>query len=268
LKKSLSAAPATAGRPAVPSSAPPTDQGPTLAERLAAGVAHDLNNLLTTISGFSDLLLAELPADSGQRHELGEIARAAERIAELARELQDFGARRVLAPRAIELHALLARLEPTVIARLGAAIALTIRRGAPDSRVFADPEAIERVIFSLVLAARDALPRGGRVTLATRAHRVADDGGAWRLPPGDYVALDVLDDGPRIGVDRLPHLFEPYVAAKEFGRGSGLGLAGALRAARLSGGTIEACSDESGTTLTLLLPAPPAGSEASRGERG
>jgi two-component system cell cycle sensor histidine kinase/response regulator CckA len=265
--KKISAAPATAGRPAVPSAAPAADARPTPAERLAAGVAHDLNNLLTTISGFSEVLLAELPADSAEHHELGEIARAAERIAELARDLQDYGARRVLAPREVELHALLAGLEPALVDRLGAAIALTIRRGAPDSRVIADAEVVERMIGALALAARDATPPGGRVTLATRAHRVADDGRA-ALPPGDYVALDVLDAGARIGADRLPHLFEPYVATKELGRGTGLGLAVALRAARLSGGTIEARSDESGTTLTLLLPAPPRGGEAERVEQG
>jgi len=226
--------------------------------RLAGGVAHDVNNILAVIGGITDLVLGELPEDAPRRADLLEVRAAVERGASLTSKLLAFGRRRPGEPRAVDL-AELVRGVATVLARLlGEQIELRLDLPAGLGSVDADPAGLEQVLINLALNARDAMPQGGRLTLALAARRVTEPHAHQRfgeLAPGDYLELAVSDTGLGIPDAVRQRLFEPFVTTKEVGRGTGLGLAvvhGVIRHAR---GAIEVDSEPGrGSTFRVLLP--------------
>jgi PAS domain S-box-containing protein len=231
--------------------------------RLAGGIAHDFNNILTAILGTSDLMLDDLPGDHPVRADVQEVRKAALRAAELTRQLLAYSRRQVLAPDRIDLNAVVAGLEPMLRRLIGADVELitALVDGLPAVR--ADAGQIEQVILNLVVNARDAMPQGGRLRIATDVADLASGSPARppALAPGRYVQLSVSDTGVGMGPEIRAHLFEPFFTTKEVGKGTGLGLATVYGIVDQSGGviTVESAAGR-GTTMRILLP--PAGAAA------
>jgi two-component system cell cycle sensor histidine kinase/response regulator CckA len=227
--------------------------------RLAGGVAHDFNNLLTVIQGGADLMLMEMDDAHALREDTLEIRRAAVRAAGLTRQLLAFSRRQVLQPRVMDLNATVRDLESMLRRLIGEDVEVAADL-APELRpVRADPGQVEQVIMNLAVNARDAMPRGGTITLATRdvvlTHAQAR-GGRFSIPAGRYVCVSVADTGTGIAAEHLPHVFEPFFTTKEVGKGTGLGLSTAYGIVRQSGGYVWAESAPgAGTTFRVYLPA-------------
>jgi two-component system cell cycle sensor histidine kinase/response regulator CckA len=225
--------------------------------RLAGGVAHDFNNLLTAITGYSDLLLARLGSDHVLRREVEEIKRAGVRAADLTRQLLAFSRRQVLSARQVNLNRTVADMEKLLRRVIGEDIHLATELAGDLGIVRADPGQLEQVIMNLAVNARDAMPQGGELRLVTRNCRLDEDHARRFLDvrPGDYVVLEVHDNGEGIPPDVREHIFEPFFTTKEVGRGTGLGLSMVYGIVRQSGGHIEVESGaETGTVFRIYLP--------------
>ncbi len=225
--------------------------------QLAGGVAHDFNNLLTAITGFAELLLHRLGEEGRHVHELGEILRAAERAARLTGKLLAFTRRRQHDPRGVELNALVLDLEGLLRRLIGERIQLELVLAPGRTVVRADPTQLEQVVINLVLNARDAMPNGGLVRLATLHRTVGKMGrsAVGGLRAGDYVVLAVTDHGVGMDEETRRHLFEPFFTTKPVGQGTGLGLATAYGIVRQCGGSILVESEPGGgSTFRVLLP--------------
>ena len=233
--------------------------------RLAGGVAHDFNNLLTAIQGYTSLLLDGFAVDSTQgwpsgptiRADLGEVLKATERASALARQLLAFGRKQVLRPRILNLNETLAGVEKMLRRLIGEDIELSSILDPKLGHVRADPGQIEQVILNLSVNARDAMPRGGRLTFET-ANVVLDESYTRMHPgvtPGAYARLVVSDTGVGMTEEVKSHLFEPFFTTKEEGKGTGLGLATAWGIIDGSGGHIEVYSELGiGTAFKIYLP--------------
>ncbi|HEY7727199.1 MAG TPA: ATP-binding protein, partial [Candidatus Eisenbacteria bacterium] len=226
--------------------------------QLAGGIAHDFNNILTAILGYAELTLRRLPAQDSLRPALEEIQRGGERAASLTRQLLAFSRRAAAQPRIIDLNAALRELVPMIARVVGedTALDLSLCDGAVSARV--DRAQLEQVIVNLVVNARDAMPEGGTILLATERVDVSGTGPtrAGDLTPGPYVRLTVHDTGMGIPPEVLPHIFEPFFTTKSPGRGTGLGLATAYGIVEQHHGRIQARSGAGeGTTFEILLPA-------------
>ncbi|HEY5629796.1 MAG TPA: PAS domain S-box protein, partial [Candidatus Limnocylindrales bacterium] len=227
--------------------------------RLAGGIAHDFNNLLTAIGGYAELLLSELPRGDRAFEDAQEVLRAADRASQLTRQLLAFGRRQVLQLEVIDLNAVIAGVVPMVRRLIGEDVAL-VTSLAPDLLpVTADRGQLEQVIVNLAVNARDAMPSGGTLTLATSsgtAARPGDGDGLVEGRPGRDVVLAVSDTGEGIDDDVRVHMFEPFYTTKKDGRGTGLGLATVYGIVEQSGGSIEVESRLGhGTTFRIRLPA-------------
>ena len=224
--------------------------------RLSAGVAHDFNNLLGIILGYGALLRPRLGGE-WQRAKLAEIMKAGERAAGLTRQLLTFSRKQVMQPAVLDVSALVADLGRMLGRLVGEDVELVITLSADPGWVRADPGQVEQVVMNLVTNARDAMPRGGRLTLAT-ANVVlgeADLGDAPSLAAGDYVCLAVSDTGVGMDAATRSRIFEPFFTTKELGRGTGLGLATVYGIVAQSGGHIRPRSEVGrGTTLEVFLP--------------
>jgi len=209
--------------------------------RLAGGVAHDFNNLLTAISGYSDLLLHRLPAYSTLRRDVEEIRKAGDRAAALTRQLLAFSRRQILQPKVLDLNAVVAKMGRTLRRLIGEDIELSTDLSPSLSRVKADPGQIEQVIVNLAANARDAMPDGGRITVATADAELSPAYAAAHpeVHPGPHVLLSVADTGPGMSDETQAHLFEPFFTTKERGKGTGLGLATVYGIVQQSGGHIR-----------------------------
>ena len=233
--------------------------------QLAGGVAHDFNNLLTAIIGNLDLVAAAVPPTDPARLDLAEARRAAERAAELTRQLLAYGRRQVLSPRLLDVNAVLA--ENAVLLRRALPTTMTFEVAPAPSvpHVRADPGQLVRVLMNLVLNARDAVRAagGGTVRIETGERRIDDvasrrgHGGAAGAPaPGRYVAIVVADTGTGMDAATRARAFEPFFTTKPIGEGTGLGLATVFGIVAQSGGTVQVESEPGrGTTFTVLLPA-------------
>lgn len=225
--------------------------------QLAAGVAHDFNNVLTIIQGHASLQLATGRHDPEMRQVLREIERASERGAALTRQLLAFSQRQVLRPRLLHLNTLLGELNPMLRSLAGERIELRLALADDLPPVWADPVSIEQIIVNLVLNARDAMTEGGGVTIATRTERLGGRAVVQNpeAKPGDYVRLSVIDTG--IGMDEatIERIFEPFFTTKPVDKGTGMGLAATHGIARQHGGWIEVASAlGEGAAFTVYLP--------------
>lgn len=225
--------------------------------KLAGGIAHDFNNLLTCINGYAELLALSLKEGNQSRRFVEEIRRAGDRAAKLTRQLLAFSRHQVLQPEVLDLNAAVQDMEQMVHRLIGEDIDLRIVLCPDLGRVKADPSQVEQVIMNLVVNARDAMPRGGHLTIKT-ANVDLDDTYVLEhtgAKPGPHVMLSVADDGCGMSAEACSHLFEPFYTTKELGRGTGLGLSTVYGIVKQSEGYITVDSQEAfGTTFTLYLP--------------
>jgi two-component system cell cycle sensor histidine kinase/response regulator CckA len=225
--------------------------------KLAGGIAHDFNNLLTGILSYCDLILQELRGGDPIRTDVEQIRHAGLRAAGLTRQLLAFSRRQVLQPRVLSLNSTVAELDGMLRRLLAADILLESELDASLGHVLADPGQIEQVVVNLVVNARDAMPRGGRVRIATTNVRLPA-GGDERpngVRPGAYVALSVTDTGVGMDAQTQARIFEPFFTTKEPGKGTGLGLSTVYGIVQQSGGhvTVESAPGQ-GATFTVYLP--------------
>lgn len=225
--------------------------------RLAGGVAHDFNNLLTVITGYSDLLLATLPADGHARNAVTEIRHAGERAAALTRQLLSFSRSQRTSPGVQDLGEVVRGAQALLGRLIGEDLEFVLQLHDGILPFVADPNQIGQVITNLVVNARDAMPAGGRLTIRTAPallspEDVADHQG---VASGQFVLLEVEDSGVGMSPAVLQHLFEPFFTTKAPGRGTGLGLSTAYGIVQGSGGFIDVRSAPGkGTLMRVFLP--------------
>ena len=225
--------------------------------QLAGGIAHDFNNVLLVIRGYASVLRSSLE-DEQSLADVDEITSAADRAAELTRQLLAFGRRQVLQPHLLDLGETVAGMQKLLRRTIPANIAFDLHADPGVAPVVADPAQIEEVVVNLVFNARDALADGGTIalTVADAVVTGAEDSISPPLTPGRYVALSVSDDGPGIPADVLPHILEPFFTTKEDGVGTGLGLSTVYGIVAQSGGGLEIATPEAGgVRFTIYLPA-------------
>jgi signal transduction histidine kinase/CheY-like chemotaxis protein len=223
--------------------------------RLAGGVAHDFNNLLTVIQGRADLLLAQMAPGDRLREPLELIHRTAGRAADLTQRLLAFGRRQVLRPRVLDLGAVLHDLAPMLRSLVREDIELSLEMAPGIVRVRADPGQLEQVVVNLVVNARDAMPRGGRVSIALAVTADGDPGRPSAERQRPQAALRFSDTGDGMDAETRARVFEPFFTTKDVGKGTGLGLATVYGIVTQSGGRVTVESDLGrGTTFTVLLP--------------
>jgi two-component system cell cycle sensor histidine kinase/response regulator CckA len=232
--------------------------------RLAGGVAHDFNNMLTVITGYSRMLLDRFEPDSEARAEIEEILKSAEHASALTGQLLVFSRRHVVQRKVIGLNEIIARLEKMLGRVIGEDIELTAAPAACPDRIRADAVQIEQMILNLVVNARDAMPGGGRLILET-ANAELDStyaGTHIGVRPGRYVMLAVSDTGVGMNAEIRSRLFEPFFTTKEKGKGTGLGLSMVYGIVKQSGGDIWVYSEPGrGTTFKIYLPQVEEGAE-------
>jgi signal transduction histidine kinase/ActR/RegA family two-component response regulator len=225
--------------------------------RLAGGVAHDFNNLLTAIIGYTEIVLVGMDPRDPKRADAEQISRAAMRAAELTRQMLAFSRRESQQPKVMNVNLGLQRVEPMLRRVIGEDIKLTISPRAGRATVRVDGGQLEQVVTNLAVNARDAMPKGGRLTIETtditldEATAEAMDG----LRPGEYVMLTVSDTGLGMSAVVRARVFEPYFTTKDAGKGTGLGLSTVYGIVRQAEGHIAVVSEVGvGTTVRVLLP--------------
>ncbi len=242
--------------------------------RLAGGIAHDFNNLLTVIQANADFTLEDLPANHPAVASIDEVLDAADRAAQLTRQLLAFSRKQVLIPTQLDLDVVIADATSRLKMLLSPGIELVARAASEAVGARADRAQLEQVLSNLVANARDALPSGGTITLLTGRELVGAEI-TWEqepVRPGEYARISVHDDGVGMDDATIARIFEPFFTTKAVGSGTGLGLSTVHGIVRQSGGWIRVESEPGrGTTITVLLPfvsgRPPSGSKeaAARG---
>jgi two-component system cell cycle sensor histidine kinase/response regulator CckA len=225
--------------------------------QLAGGVAHDFNNVLTAIIGYSDLLLASHRPTDPSFQDIMQIKQNANRAAGLVRQLLAFSRRQTLRPQVLQLNDVMSELQNLLRRLVGEKIELDVRHGRDLWLVKADLNQFEQVIVNLVVNARDAMPEGGRIRLTTsnvtaaECQEISEPG----FIPADYVVVEVSDTGHGIPADVKAKMFEPFFTTKEVGKGTGLGLSMVYGIVKQTGGYI-ACESEpgEGATFRIYLP--------------
>jgi two-component system, NtrC family, sensor kinase len=221
--------------------------------QLTGGVAHDFNNLLTIISGSVDRLRRHLSGEK-ERRLLDMIANATARGESLTRQLLAFSRRQTLSPTVIDLTARLPELKEMLSRSLRADINIDVVVPDQPCAVKVDPSEFELALLNLAVNARDAMPKGGSVTISAKPMLLEGKAVEEQLR-GEFAAIRVADTGTGIAPDVLPHVFEPFFTTKEVGKGTGLGLSQVYGFAKQSGGTATVSSSEGrGTVITLYLP--------------
>jgi PAS domain S-box-containing protein len=238
--------------------------------QLAGGVAHDFNNLLGVISGYGELLRRKLAGNETVRDYLSEIMAAASRATGLTRQLLAFSRKQIMQPRVIDLNAVVTDVSRLLRHLIGEDIEVVMHLEADLARVRADPGQIEQVLMNLAINARDAMPRGGTLTIKTGNVELAP-GDALPyagLEPGRYVLMSISDIGHGMDAATQARVFEPFFTTKEPGKGTGLGLATVHGIVKQSGGHVLLHSERGrGTTFTIYLPRVEAGPSASASAR-
>ena len=225
--------------------------------QLAGGVAHDFNNSLGVVQGYSEFILERISKDDPLRRSVEEIAKACDRATNLTKQLLAFGRKQVIQPRAINLVTLVNDLSGMLGRLIGEHIKMAVFAGSSVSAVTADPGQIEQVIINLAVNARDAMPHGGNLSINISNRYVeVQDGVKASAPAGPYVALAVADTGSGISQENLAHIFEPLFTTKEKSKGTGLGLAMVYGIVQQANGFVNVESREGlGSTFTIFLPA-------------
>lgn len=237
--------------------------------QLAGGVAHDFNNLLTAMTGFCDLLLLRHKPGDQSFGDIMQIKQNANRAANLVRQLLAFSRQQTLQPRIINITDVLAEITNLLRRLIGEHIELTMTHGRDLGLVKVDQGQFEQVIMNLAVNARDAMPRGGRLTITTNNLTVHEP--VWRghetMPPGAYVVIEVADTGSGIPPEHLTRIFEPFFSTKEAGSGTGLGLSTVYGIVRQTGGFVFVDSAPGeGAMFTIVLPRHHGGEEVPVGE--
>ena len=225
--------------------------------RLAGGIAHDFNNLLTVISGYSQLSLIKFQEGNPLRENLLEIQRATERAAALTRQLLAFGRRQILDMRLIDLNLIVQELDRMLRRVIGEDIELVTLLEKGLWRIKSDPSQIEQVILNLAVNARDAMPKGGRLTIETSNTELNQEYARSHIgvKPGPYVKLFIKDTGVGMSLEVMERAFEPFFTTKEKGKGTGLGLSTVYGIVKQSGGNIWVHSEIGrGTAFEIYLP--------------
>jgi PAS domain S-box-containing protein len=225
--------------------------------KLAGGIAHEFNSILTAIIGQSELLLNDLPAGSPLAKNVTEISNAAGRAATLTRQLLAFGRKQFLQPEALDFNRVIANMEGVFHHLMGEDVDIQIVLTPGLQAVKADAGQIEQVIMNMVINARDAMPNGGKLTLET-ANVSFDEESVGRYPelkPGDYVMLAITDTGTGMSQEIKARLFEPFFSTKGISQGRGLGLSTCYGIIKQSGGHISVYSELArGSTFKIYLP--------------
>jgi signal transduction histidine kinase/ActR/RegA family two-component response regulator len=233
--------------------------------RLAGGVAHDFNNLLTVIIGCVEILREDSP-NRAASEELQEIDKAATRAAALTHKLLAFSRKQIMQPRVINPNSVVAGMEELLRRLIGEDIQLVTVLGSAVGKVLADSNQIEQVIMNLVVNARDAMPKGGRIVIETRNISVGADFRSLR--PGAYVSVTVTDTGHGMEQQTAARVFEPFFTTKEIGKGTGLGLSTVYGIIEQSGGTVTVQSAPgAGATFRVYLPVADAAEEPQASEQ-
>jgi PAS domain S-box-containing protein len=225
--------------------------------RLAGGIAHDFNNLLTIITGYTDLALSRSSVALELRADIERIENAAARAAALVRQLLAFSRKQVLQPKTLDLNGIVMNMDKLLRRLIDDNIEMVTRVQDDLGKVKADPAQIEQVIMNLVVNARDAMPKGGRLVLETSN---VDLDSAYAIEhtsvrPGRYVMLAVSDTGVGMNAETVAHIFEPFYTTKESGRGTGLGLSTVYGIVKQSGGYVWVYSERGeGSTFKVYLP--------------
>lgn len=225
--------------------------------RLAGGLAHDFNNLLTVIMGQSQVLLSEMGLEDPLRSRVEEMHKAGDRARLLIRQLLAFSRKQPPEAKVLNLNMILVDLEPMLRRLIGEDIQLMLRPSMDDLRVKADPTLLEQVVMNLVVNARDAMPKGGKLTIETAA-AVLDHMPVYHISPiapGAYVRLSVADSGCGMAPEMQAHIFEPFFTTKEEGKGTGLGLSTVFGIVTQGGGGLDVTSKTGeGTRFDVYLP--------------
>jgi PAS domain S-box-containing protein len=225
--------------------------------RLAGGVAHDFNNMLSVILGYAEIIKSRLPLDDPILANILEIERAAAQSREITRQLLAFSRKQIITPKSLALNEHITETKKTLSRLIGEDMELSFHPGQDLWTIKFDPSQLDQILMNLVVNARDAMPNGGRATIETA--NVCIDGTYcskhYFFTPGEYVLLEVSDEG--IGMDEatLSHIFEPFFTTKEVGRGTGLGLATVYGIVKQNGGFINVYSEPGqGATFKIYFP--------------
>jgi signal transduction histidine kinase/ActR/RegA family two-component response regulator len=222
--------------------------------RLAAGVAHDFNNNLTAIMGSAELLKLDLPEQGGARELSDGILLASQRLAELTRQLLAYSRKARMRQSPLDLHDVVGQAVTLARRSMDPNIEIVTELNARQSTVTGDAALLQSAVLNLLVNARDAMPSGGRLTVATASMEFTR-GSSRGLPAGACVVLEVIDTGPGIPKEQLPNIFDPFFTTKPVGKGTGLGLAAVAGTIKAHNGSIEVNSHlETGTAFRVYLP--------------
>ena len=224
--------------------------------RLAGGIAHDFNNNLTAILGFVEMVLLRADVPAGAARDLKEVQHAGERAAGLVRRLLAFGRRQVLQPANLSLNTLIDSLRPMLERLIGDAVVVDVKLAAEPWPVSGDVTEFEQIVMNLALNARDAMPRGGTLTIETTNLHGSAQNLRPAMKPGPYVQLTIRDTGTGMDARTKEHVFEPFFTTKPVGEGTGLGLSTVYGIVKQLNGSIWVDSEVGrGSAFHVYLPA-------------
>lgn len=225
--------------------------------RLAGGVAHDFNNVLSAVRGHAEFLLAETEPGSSAEQDVRQILHATETAATLTRQLLAFARHQVMSREVLDLNQVIERTLKLLRRMLGADILVSLQLSSVPPKVEADQGQLEQILLNLAVNARDAMPRGGKLTIESHLLELSEDylSTQLQLQPGSYALVAVSDTGTGMRPEVLARVFEPFFTTKGVGKGSGLGLATVYGIVRQLGGDLHVYSEEGhGSTFKIYLP--------------